>query len=71
MRDRMSASRLRQRLRLLQTELAAAHASGLAGDERYRRELEAELARCRTAFVEAAVIEIAVLRAVISGRLAG
>ena len=67
----MSATALRQRLRLLQAELAAAQDHGLIGCERYRRDLEADLAHCREAFVGAAVTEIAVLRAALSGRLSG
>ena len=71
MSDDMSATQLRQRLRLLAAELAAAQETGLTGCERYRRDLEEDMARCRAAFVGAVVTEIAVLRGAISGRLAG
>jgi hypothetical protein len=67
----MSASRLRERLRLLQAELAAAEAAGLTAHPRYRSELEDDIAQCRAAFVGAAVTEIAVMRSALWGRLAG
>jgi hypothetical protein len=67
----MSATELRHRIRLLEVALAAADDIGLVAYDRYRRRLEEELAWCRTAFVEAAVIEIARLRAAISGPLEG
>jgi hypothetical protein len=66
----VSATQLRHRIRLLEVALAAAEDTGIAY-EHYRRTLEEELAWCRSAFVEAAVVEIAVLRAAISGPLVG
>ena len=63
----MSATELRHRIRLLEVALASAEDTGLIAYEPYRRQLEEELAACRAAFVEAAVTEIAVLRAAISG----
>jgi hypothetical protein len=67
----MSARRLLDQLHLLHLELACARESGLIASERYRRDLEAEMAHCRTAFVGAAVTEIAVLRAQLWGRQLG
>jgi N-formylglutamate amidohydrolase len=67
----MSATELRHRIRLLEVALAAADDTGLLAYDHYRRTLEEELARCRTAFVEAVVSEIASLRAAISGPLVG
>jgi hypothetical protein len=67
----MSATKLRERLRLLEAELAAAEATGLIAHPRYRSELEGELAECRAAFVGAAVTEIAVLRSSLEGPLTG
>jgi hypothetical protein len=67
----MSATELRHRIRLLELALASAEDTGLTAYEPYRRQLVEELAACRTAFVEAAVIEIAVLRSAISGRNCG
>jgi hypothetical protein len=67
----MSATELRHRIRLLEVALAAAEDTGAVVYDLYRRTLEEELAWCRTAFVEAAVIEIASLRAAISGPLVG
>ena len=67
----MSATELRHRIRRLEVALAAAEDTGLVAYDHYRRTLEEELAWCRTALVEAAVIEIASLRAAICGPLVG
>ena len=67
----MSATKLHERLRLLEAELAAAEETGLTAHARYRRELEDDLAQCRAAFVRAAVTEIAVLRSSLWGPLTG
>jgi hypothetical protein len=67
----MSANELRHRIRLLEVALASAQDTGLVAYGHYRRSLEEELARCRTALVEAAVIEIASLRSAICGPLEG
>jgi hypothetical protein len=67
----MSADELRHRIRVLEVALAAAEDTGLVAYDDYRRTIEKELTRCRAAFVEAAVTEIASLRAAISGPLVG
>jgi hypothetical protein len=67
----MSSRRLLDQLHLLKLELQCARESGLIASERYRSDLEAEMASCRTAFVGAAVTEIAVLRAQLWGRQLG
>ena len=67
----MTATELHHRIRLLQLERLEAHEIGLLAHAQYRRDLENELAECRAAFVGAAVTEIAVLRADLSGRLLG
>ena len=67
----ISAAELQQRLRLLHLERLEAQEIGLTDCERYRRDLEDEMAGCRAAFVGAAVTEIAVLRADLSGRQTG
>jgi hypothetical protein len=68
---RMSATDLRHRIRLLEIALASAAETGLDDCDHYRRSLEDELEWCRMAFVEAAVVEIAVLRAAVGGPLVG
>jgi hypothetical protein len=67
----MSAAEIRQQLKLLELERLEAEAAGLIGCERYRRDLEQELEHCRSAFVGAAVSEIAQLRARLSAPLVG
>lgn len=67
----MSAADLRHRIRLLESALASAEETGLLDHDHYRRFLEDELEWCRMAFVEAAVVEIAVLRAAVCGPLVG
>ena len=67
----MSATDLRHRIRLLEIALASAEETGLLDHDHYRRFLEDELEWCRLAFVEAAVVEIAVRRAAVCGPLLG
>ena len=67
----MSATDLRHRIRLLEIALASAEETGLLDHDHYRRFLEDELEWCRLAFVEAAVVEIAVRRAAVYGPLVG
>lgn len=66
----MSAADLHHRLRVLELERLEAQEIGLT-DEEYQRDLEDEMAGCRAAYVGAAVTEIAVLRAELSGRQLG
>ena len=63
----MSATEVRHRLQELQTERALARSAGLAHNRAYMTDLEQEIATVRSAYVGAAVTEIAVLR----GRLSG
>ena len=65
------APELGERLRELFVERAAAASSGLGGNRAYMDDLEHEISCCRDAYVGAAVTEIAVLRGVLSGPLAG
>jgi hypothetical protein len=67
----MSAAEIRQHLEVLQLERLEAEGSGLIEWESYKRDLEQEIEACRSAFVGAAVSEIAQLRARLSGALAG
>jgi hypothetical protein len=67
----MSAAEIRQHLKLLELERLEAETIGLTGCESYKRDLEQEMEACRSAFVGAAVTEIAQLRAQLSGPLAG
>jgi hypothetical protein len=67
----MSAAEIRQHLKLLELERLEAETIGLIGCESYKRALEQEMEACRSAFVGAAVTEIAQLRAQLSGPLAG
>jgi hypothetical protein len=61
-----SAADIRNQLRLLELERLDAASAGLLEVESYKRDLENELAERRSAFVGAAVIEIARLRAELS-----
>lgn len=67
----MSAAEIRNHLKLLELERLEAESVGLLGDEHYKRDLEEEMAECRSAFVGAAVTEIACLRAELYGRQVG
>ena len=65
------APQLGERLRELFLERAAAASSGLDGNRTYMADLEHEISCCRDAYVGAAVTEIAALRGVLNGPLAG
>jgi len=67
----MSAADLHHRLQLLELEHREAQQIGLINHQQYRRDLEEEMAECREAYVGAAVTEIAILRAELSGRQVG
>jgi hypothetical protein len=66
-----SAPDLADHLRLLYAERALAVAEGLGADHAYMADLEEEIVVLREAYVGAAVTEIAVLRAQLSGPLLG
>jgi len=61
----------REHLQLLLAERALAGVEGLSGNAAYMTDLEDEIAATRDAYVGAAVTEIAILRAGLSGRLQG
>jgi hypothetical protein len=65
------APEIAERLRCLFLERALAHSAGLGDNRAYMDDLEQEISGCRDAYVGAAVMEIAVLRGVLGGRLAG
>ena len=67
----MDVNDLRAHLNLLQLERVEAETAGLTACEPYMRELDEEISQCRAAFVGAAVTELAVARAELSGRLYG
>jgi hypothetical protein len=67
----MTASDLRVHLTRLELERIDAAEVGLTGCEAYMADLEDEISLCRAAFAGAAVTEIAVARAELSGRLLG
>jgi len=69
--QQLSPVDLRARLGLLELERAAAEQSPLANDPRYMADLFAEIDAIQAAYVGAAVIEIARLRADLDGRLSG
>jgi hypothetical protein len=64
-------SELRVRLSQLQVERIEAADAGLADCPAYMQDLDAEICECRAAFVGAAVTEIAIVRADLSGHLLG
>jgi hypothetical protein len=66
-----SAAEIRAHLGRLFKELRQAESAGLSLVEPYMADLAAEIAACRAVFVAAAVTEIAVLRAEMSGTLVG
>jgi hypothetical protein len=66
-----SAAALREQLGLLEQERAAATLNGLAENGLYMADLFDELAATRSAYVGAAVTEIASLRAALGAPLAG
>jgi hypothetical protein len=61
----------RRHLQLLAEEREVARATGLLDDPRYAADLADEIAETRSAYIGAAVTEIASLRAVFDGRLHG
>jgi hypothetical protein len=67
----LSANEVRIRLQELQAERAIARRAGLASNRTYMTDLEQEIATVSTAYVGAAVTEIAVLRAQLSGAQIG
>ena len=66
-----SASAAREHLSLLLVERALADVEGLDANATYMADLDDEIAATRAAYVGAAVTDIAVLRAGLSGRLHG
>jgi hypothetical protein len=66
-----SAADVRSDLQLLYVERALAEAHGLTRDAAYMADLEDDIASHRSAYVGAAVTEIASLRAALSGPLVG
>jgi hypothetical protein len=67
----MSAFEMHTRLNELQAERALATAEGLRDNAVYMADLDQEIAAARHAYVGAAVTEIAVLRAELSGPQVG
>jgi hypothetical protein len=63
----MTSSDLRSELGRLMAERLDASEAGLAGNAAYVRDLDADLAAAREAYVGLAVTEIATLRAQLSG----
>lgn len=66
-----AASDVQDHLQLLLVERALAAVEGLSANAAYMSDLENEIAHTRDAYVGAAVTEIAILRAELSGRLEG
>jgi hypothetical protein len=67
----MNATEIHTHLDRLRAERAEARETGLAAVRLYMADLEREIDECRHAYVRAAVVEIAGLRAELSGPLAG
>jgi hypothetical protein len=67
----MSAIEMQTHLQQLEAERALALIEGLGNSAAYMADLDDEIAATRNAYVAAAVTEIAVLRAELSGRLLG
>ncbi len=67
----MSAIEMHTHLQQLEAERALALIEGLGNSAAYMADLDHEIAATRNAYVAAAVTEIAVLRAELSGRLLG
>jgi len=67
----MSATALHRHIRKLKAERMMASLHGLASDPAYMADLDDEIDAARHAYVGAAVIEIASLRAELSGALLG
>ena len=67
----MSTTALQRHIRKLSAERVMASLNGLASDPAYMADLDDEIDAARHAYVGAAVIEIASLRAELSGALLG
>ena len=67
----MSIQNVHEHLQLLLVERQLAAVEGLADNALYMADLEDEISATRAAYVGAAVTEIALLRAELSGRLEG
>ena len=67
----MYATEVRTHLMLLGEERVLAHEAGLDTDRSYMADLEDEIAHVRSAYVGAAVTEIAMLRSRLGGPLLG
>lgn len=67
----MSAIEMQTHLQQLEAERALALIEGLGNSAAYMADLDDEIAATRHGYVAAAVTEIAVLRAELSGRLLG
>ena len=67
----MTATEIHSQLDRLRAERAEARATGLAEVRLYMADLQREIDECRRAYVRAAVVEIAAMRADLNGRLAG
>jgi hypothetical protein len=67
----MTAVEIQSRLEGLTSERALAKLNGLAADSTYMADLDDEIACTCSAFVGTAVVEIAVLRAELSGPALG
>ena len=67
----MNASEIRARLHELRLERLEAESAGLTSCTAYMEDLEDEISWCNAAYVGAAVTELAVARAELSGRLVG
>jgi hypothetical protein len=67
----MSATALHHHIRELEAERMMASLHGLASNPAYMADLDDEIDAARHAYVGAAVIEIALLRSELSGRLLG
>lgn len=67
----MSANEIQNHLQQLQSERAVASIEGLSRNAAYMADLEDEIAATQSAYVGAAVTEIATLRAQLSGPQVG
>ena len=67
----IDAAELRERLGLLLVERALADVEGLTANAAYAADLDGDIAATRSAWVGAAVTEIATLRGQLSGRQQG
>jgi hypothetical protein len=67
----MFATRMHLHLKSLQAERALASIEGLASNSAYMADLDQEIAATRSAYVGAAVTEIATLRGQLSGPQVG